>query len=136
MIYHFKQAAHLAGKDYMKGNHDVPEAAEEDPFFLKLVGAGLIVEPEAVREVSPESPHERSKRLYDRLVNKKEKKVKAAPANKDEAFAKQKEDAQAAAKAGVAAPEESAEEDSDEKVEKKSSKADKSEKSEKKHGGR
>lgn len=134
MIYHFKQAAHLAGKDYVKGNHDVPEIAEEDPFFLKLVGAGLIVEPEAVREVSPESPAERSRRLYDRLVSKKNEKAGEPPKTKEEAFAKQKKDAQAAAAEEVDAEE--AQEATEEKVEKKSSKADKHEKSEKKHGGR
>lgn len=71
MQYQFKQACHLNGKDYHLGVHDVPAETEMHPHFYKYVEAGLIVDLEASKVVSPETTVERSKRLLDRLMAKK-----------------------------------------------------------------
>lgn len=71
MFYQFKQAVHFGGKDYLRGVHDVPEAVEYDPNFIKYVGAGLIVDAEApAKAITLESSHDRSKRLHEHLVKK------------------------------------------------------------------
>lgn len=72
------QAAHLGGKSYALGIHDLPEKAIEDRFFHKLVQAGLAVEPEASAFVAPESLQDRQKRLADKLVKASDEKALAA----------------------------------------------------------
>jgi hypothetical protein len=71
-MYHFKQAVHLKGKDYKRGSHDVSTEVEQDPFFLKLVHAGLVDEVDSAKELKQETVQERSQRLYEKLAPKKE----------------------------------------------------------------
>lgn len=54
------------------GTQEVPESVESDPFFLRLVKAGLIEEVDVSKELKPETAQERSKRLYDKLTAKKD----------------------------------------------------------------
>ncbi len=68
MLVKFKQAVHLDGKDYPRGTHDVPESAMKDSFFHNLIKAGLVVDGEAVKTVSPLSLAEQQKLLVERLM--------------------------------------------------------------------
>lgn len=73
----FLQAVHLSGKDYAKGSsHPVTDEMIAHPFFHKMVKAGLIVETEASKVITPESLQERQERLAEMLLSKKP----AAPA--------------------------------------------------------
>lgn len=76
-MYDFKQSLHIKpldgrGVDYKLGVQEIPEAVEYDPQFLKFVGLGLIVEVDATKLISAESMHDRSKRLMDKLVAKRD----------------------------------------------------------------
>lgn len=74
MRYQFKQAAHVNGKDYLLGVHDVSESTEYHPHFLRLVSAGLIVEAENASPVSTDTHQERSQRLLHKIMKRKDPK--------------------------------------------------------------
>lgn len=69
----------MGGKDYSRGIHDLTEKAENDPYFLKLIGAGLIVDVEGSKIISPESAKKRAEKLLNR-ISKKQAEVKAKKA--------------------------------------------------------
>lgn len=79
MFYQFKQAAHIAGHHFKLGVHDVPEKVEYHPYFLKLVSAGLVVEAEATKVISPQSHQERGKKLLEKILSKKAAALPVAP---------------------------------------------------------
>lgn len=84
MQYFLKQAGHFGGKDYQRGVNDLPEKAENDPFFLKCVGAGLITEVDAPKIVSTETLQDRQKKLLNRLIAKANADKEARAAKADE----------------------------------------------------
>lgn len=65
------QAAHLGGKSYKQGVHDLPEAAVKDRFFHKLVQAGLAIDAEGIAPVLAESLQQRQARLAEKLAKMK-----------------------------------------------------------------
>lgn len=73
--YQFLQAVHIKpagghpGKDFPLGIHSVPEHFEYDPYFMKLVGAGLIVEASS-KHISPQTSEERAHALLEKLAKK------------------------------------------------------------------
>lgn len=71
MLYQFKQAVHLNGKNYPCGVHEVDEKTEYHSYFLKLVSAGLVLEADVKKAVSPVDLQERSKKLLEKLMAKK-----------------------------------------------------------------
>lgn len=91
MLYLFKQAVNFCGKDYHRGVHEVPEAVEYDPHFLKFVGAGLIEEAQEDKVISPASIVDRNKRLHEELLKRAAAK-KAAAAKPAEEEAEEKAD--------------------------------------------
>jgi hypothetical protein len=70
MQYFLKQAVHLGGKDYQRGINELPEKAENDPFFLKCINSGLVTEVEPAKVVAMESFQDRQKKLADKLIAK------------------------------------------------------------------
>lgn len=85
MQYRFKQAVHIkpkgaSGKDYGLGVHDVPDHHESDPYFLKLVSLGHIVDVSDEKVISAESSHERQQRLLNRIIQGRQAKVQKAAA--------------------------------------------------------
>lgn len=73
MLVKFKQAVHLKGKDgkgkdYARGTHEVSEAHLMDPFFHKLLKAGLVEDGEAAKVVAPLSLQDRQKALAEKLT--------------------------------------------------------------------
>lgn len=111
MRYHFKQSVHLNKKTYGLGTHEVPEDVESHPYFLKMVKAGSVVEGEPEEStIKLESPEERSKRLYQRLLSRRKpvkapepKSGKPLAESEAEAEAKSKVDAKARADAAAKA---------------------------------
>lgn len=85
MTYRFKISVQLCGKDYRRGDHEVPESVECHPYFLKLVKCGHVEEITISEVISPESLKLRNERLVER-INKKAKALK----DKIEADAKAK----------------------------------------------
>lgn len=81
MVYYFKQALHIAGRDFPRGNHEVPEKCENHAHFLKYVGCGLIEEAKAP-PVVVESAKVRGEKLLNKLIKK-------ADARKEKEAAKQ-----------------------------------------------
>lgn len=79
MQYLFKQAVFLSGKSYPRGLHELSEKVENDPHFLKFVGAGFIVDPEAEHVQTTQTLKERSEALLNKVMGKK-KISKATPA--------------------------------------------------------
>lgn len=72
--YLFKQSVSIRpkghpAKTYLRGVHELTEAVEYDPYFLKLVGLGLVEESEA-RPASTKSAKERADALLEKLVKK------------------------------------------------------------------
>lgn len=67
----FKQSVHLCGRDYALGSHDVSDAVMRHPFFQKLVNAGLILDAEEAKIISPIPVQERQKALSDKLATLK-----------------------------------------------------------------
>ena len=68
MMYQFNQAVRLQGQNFKLGTQEVPSEVEADPFFLKMVEAGLIAEAET--QVAPPpvtSFAERVLKLQERL---------------------------------------------------------------------
>ncbi len=63
----FLQAAHLCGKDYAFGTHEVPEAALQDKYFHSLLKAGLVVDGEAA-QVAPKSKLDLQRDLAEKLA--------------------------------------------------------------------
>lgn len=82
MIVTLKQAVRLPpgpkGKDYPRGNHDLPEEATSHPFFLKLVAAGLALDGEKAKIVSSLSEQQRSQKLVDKVAAQAQAKANAA----------------------------------------------------------
>lgn len=115
----FKQAAHICGKDYLPGIHSIPDHVLDDKFFLRLINAGLVSDPED-KAIKAESLAERNKRLADKIDQKKNparpKSVSAAPITEKPA-----EDAQPQ-KAEELPPADPVEEDAEESDDKPSSK--------------
>lgn len=71
MLVKFKQAVHLNGKSYANGSsHEVTEELNAHPYFHKLIAAGLVVETEASKIITPESLEERQKKLAETLLSK------------------------------------------------------------------
>ncbi len=68
MQVQFKQAAHICGKDYSRGFHQVSEDVMQSKFFLKLVNAGLVLDAEEAKMVSAEPLHARQARLAEKLA--------------------------------------------------------------------
>lgn len=75
MKLEFKQAACVAGKDYAKGVHELPEEVLKNPYLAKLIKAGMVVEPSAQRKIDPETLEERQKRLFAKLEAAGEKRL-------------------------------------------------------------
>lgn len=85
MLVKFKQAVHLNGKDYANGSvHEVTDELAAHPYFHKLVGAGLVVETEAAKVITPETLEERQKKLAETLLkqNKTAQEARALAAKK------------------------------------------------------
>lgn len=85
VLVKFKQAVHLNGKSYANNSvHEVTEELAAHPYFHKLIGAGLVVETEAAKVISPETLEERQKKLADTLLsrNKSALEAKALAAKK------------------------------------------------------
>lgn len=70
MLYHFNQSLHVAGKDFPRGNHEVPEKCENHPHFLKYVGLGWVTEVAPVEVITAQSQQAKGAALLDRLVKK------------------------------------------------------------------
>lgn len=70
-MYQFKQAVCVLKKDYSRGVHEVPEAAETNPVFLKYVQLGLIVEADVSKVITQASLQDRAKKLHAKLLKKK-----------------------------------------------------------------
>lgn len=64
----FKQSVHLCGQDYKKGTHDVGDDVMKDPYFKRLVAAGLILDADEVKIVSPLSAEQKQEKLIKKLV--------------------------------------------------------------------
>lgn len=77
MFVQFKQAASFLGKDYSKGIHEVPEGVLKHAFFLKMAEAGLVFEVNPAKAETPESLHERQKKLSEKLAKKAEAAIAA-----------------------------------------------------------
>jgi hypothetical protein len=76
MKYEFKQAVHIRpkgrpGKNYGLGIHEVGEEVEYDPYFLRLVQAGLILEVDQVKAILPKSDKERAQSTLEKVLNRK-----------------------------------------------------------------
>lgn len=85
----FKQASHIAGKDYAKESvHEVSEALAGHHYFQKLVNAGLVVETQPAQLITPKSLAERQAELAEKLKAKSPLKLEAEKA-------KQKADSEA-----------------------------------------
>lgn len=101
--YQFKQSVHIRpkgkpGKNFHRGINQVPEEYEYDPYFLKLVAAGYVVEVDptkmpAINKTSAEV----AASLHEKLVLRK--RGKQAPAMAARAALADKEAAAIAAKA-------------------------------------
>jgi hypothetical protein len=63
----FNQAVHLAGKDYPRGTHDVPDEAINHKFFLKLAEQGLVEDGES-QPVQHQNLVHRQKALHDKIA--------------------------------------------------------------------
>lgn len=78
MLYEFKQSLRfVVGKEkevlsFSCGNHEVPEKLEQEPFFLKCVKAGLILDGKKPKPVALKSDEERAKILINKLEKKAE----------------------------------------------------------------
>lgn len=79
MKIQFLQAAHLDGKNYSRGLHEVPEKSLSNRYFHKLVKAGLVYEADAVKIVTPVSLEMRQKELLEK-INKRNVKQASAKA--------------------------------------------------------
>lgn len=82
MKYQFKQAVHIRpkgkpGKAFSLGTHEVDESIEYDPYFLKLVSAGLIAEAPLTKVVEHKSAQQSAKELLDKLALRKRAKTAA-----------------------------------------------------------
>lgn len=82
--FQFHQAVHIRpkgkpGKNFVRGVNVVPEDYQYDPYFLKLVSSGLIVEVDSTK-LPPvnKSPQEIAADLHARIVSRK--RGKEAPA--------------------------------------------------------
>ena len=75
MLLQFKQAAHVGGKDFGLGVHDVPTEILEDEFLLRLVRAGLVVEPSAAHLLGSQTLAERNQALSDKLMGVKPEEI-------------------------------------------------------------
>jgi len=101
MRYKFNQALHIGGKDFPRGNHEVPAKSEQDSNFLRYVGLGLIVDADPVRAGGVKSERERNEKLHNRLVedsDAKKAKAHAAKEGKDEVKAEDSKEPDAAPK--------------------------------------
>lgn len=67
MQYLFKQAVHLSGKIYKLGVNEVPEKVENDPHFLKYIGAGLIVDVDPLKSAKLKTQEERAEEILNKL---------------------------------------------------------------------
>lgn len=65
MRYQLKQAVHLKGKDYAKGVYEFSEAVQKEPYFHKLVLAGLIVSADDVGTIK--TPQQRVEDIQEHL---------------------------------------------------------------------
>jgi hypothetical protein len=90
--YELKQALHLGafdgkkGKDFRKGVHELSEKEENDPRFLKYVGAGLIIEAKKPGEPVVVDHSIAAKKLLDKLATRRQAQI-AKNAPKEEAKA-------------------------------------------------
>ncbi len=93
-VYNFKQAATFGkGLTYAKGTHRVAPGVSENPYFQKLVTAGLIVQAGSNEGASePTSIIERQKKAIDSSKEQSaaKAKAKAAPAKEEPAKAPKK----------------------------------------------
>lgn len=80
MKYVIKRACHLAGKDYYRGTHELPEEAENDPQFLKMVGSGLIEEAEEAKVISAATLGEKARKMLDKVTERNRLRAEAAKA--------------------------------------------------------
>ncbi len=94
MRYQFKQAVHLAKKDYPRGVHEISAQVEQDPHFLKYVKLGWIVEAKPAQHLSFNGDKDRAEKLLNQLVAKKDaaNKPKAAEPVEDDGKAKEEEE--------------------------------------------
>lgn len=67
MRVNFKQAVHIAGKDYHRGIHEVPEKHLNHPHFAKFAKAGFLTEDKPAKAAPVKSPAERKQEL-DQLI--------------------------------------------------------------------
>jgi hypothetical protein len=74
-----KQAAHLGGKDYKKGVHELSDEVLRSPFFLRLVKAGLAVEADAAKVVSAETEQVKQAKLINHILRASPKLQVAVP---------------------------------------------------------
>lgn len=85
--YNFSFSVHLkhpgkTGRDFLKGVREVSEDYEYHPYFLKLVGLGLVTEA-APAPASVDSLKDKQKTLLDKILARKakaEEKVEAPKA--------------------------------------------------------
>lgn len=63
----FNQAVHLAGKDYARGTHDVPDQVAGHKFFLTLAKQGLVEDGDN-QPVQHANIQSRSKALHDKIA--------------------------------------------------------------------
>lgn len=69
------------GKDYPRGNHELPEDVVGHPFFRKLIDAGLVLEGEAVHTDKPVTNDERKTALLDKVARHAKQKLAGAKAS-------------------------------------------------------
>lgn len=81
MLYLFKRAVAILGKEFKRGDHEVSEDVENHPYFLKLINAGFVVESTAPPVVTVQPVEKRSQELFETIKAKQEK-AKAARAVK------------------------------------------------------
>lgn len=85
MKYQFKQAVHIRpkgkpGKAFSLGIHEVDQAFEYDPYFLKLVSAGLIAEAPLSKLAEPVPAEQKSQELLAKIETRRRASVaKSAP---------------------------------------------------------
>ena len=66
MLMEFKQATHIAGKDYTRGIHDVPESDLKDAHLLNYIKLGLIIDSKELVQAPTEE--ERQKALAAKVL--------------------------------------------------------------------
>ena len=70
MLLKFKQACRLGKQQFKLGVHEVDEEAQKDPYFARLVKAGLIVEADKKDAAPLADSVKRNEMLYEKLVTK------------------------------------------------------------------